>query len=115
MVHRHLDIIVPIYKNAGLVRACVDSLLQHIDEISAFEPRLVLINDSPDDVEVAQLLLEYAGQSTPCVKLMANAQNMGFVRTVNQGLALALKDHRDALLVNSDTITFAGTLANIIS
>jgi GT2 family glycosyltransferase len=110
---RPLDIIIPIYKNAALVRACVGSLLSNMGEIADLRPRLVLINDSPGDEEVEVLLLSYASVSTAPV-VLHNERNLGFVRTVNRGLAQAQCDGHDVLLVNSDTQTYPGTLRNLL-
>jgi GT2 family glycosyltransferase/glycosyltransferase involved in cell wall biosynthesis len=113
---RAVDIIVPIYRNAELVRACVDSLLAHLDEIAARSPRLVLINDSPDDAPVAALLGQLqAGPHAARLVMLVNDKNLGFVGAVNRGLALALKDRRDVLLVNSDTVTFPGTMRELLA
>ena len=110
---RPLDIIIPIYRNADLVRACVDSLLENLGEIDARQPRLLLINDSPDDEGVNALLKEYEGRE-PHIVVLHNPQNAGFVHTVNSGLERAQGAGHDALLVNSDTVTFAGTLREIV-
>jgi GT2 family glycosyltransferase len=110
---RRLYIIVPIYKNAGLVRACIDSLREHIAEIAAYEPRFILINDSPDDEEVAALLQRYEALDDD-MSVIRNAENHGFVRSVNSGLAIAQRDGFDVLLVNADTQTFEGTLAELL-
>jgi GT2 family glycosyltransferase len=108
---RSLDIIVPIYRNVALVRACVESLRAHLDEIAAHSPRLILINDSPADEEVRELLLRYESIG---LTVLHNEVNLGFVRSVNRGLALAECDGHDVLLVNSDTQTFSGTLAQLL-
>jgi len=110
---RPIDIIVPIYKNADLVRVCVDSLLDHLNEIVAHQPRLLLINDSPGDEGVEALLQDYQGRGA-AVSVLRNEENLGFVRTVNLGLAQAKADGHDVLLVNSDTQTFPGTLAELL-
>jgi GT2 family glycosyltransferase len=114
MSQRRVDLIVPIYKNAALVKACVDSLIRHLPEIAESRPRLVLVNDSPDDSDVGHLLQTY---SAAAVELMVlrNETNQGFVRSVNRGIAQAVADGHDVLLVNSDTQTFAGTLANLLA
>ncbi len=109
---RRLIIIVPIYKNAELVKGCVDSLLLHIHEVEFLQPRIILWNDSPDDRDVATLLTSYANRE-PLVEIHGNEKNLGFIKTVNKGLALALKDRADVLLVNSDTLTFKDTLKNL--
>src|SRR5271169_1719449 len=110
---RRLCVVVPIYKNADLVRVCVDSLRENIAEIAAYRPRFMLINDSPDDQEVASLLELYQALGDD-FEVIQNAENQGFVRTVNSGLAVARRHGHDVLLVNSDTQTFPGTLKNLI-
>ena len=96
------------------MKACVDSLIRHLPEIAESRPRLVLVNDSPDDADVAQLLLAYSAVSVELMVLL-NDTNQGFVRSVNRGIAQAVADGHDVLLVNSDTQTFAGTLANLLA
>jgi len=108
---RGLDVIVPIYKNAELVRICVESLLTHFNEIEPYKPRLVLINDSPGDVEIEGLLGKYGAAQA---LVLSNQENLGFVRSVNRGLSLAQRDRHDVLLVNSDTQTFSGTLLELL-
>lgn len=108
-----IDIIVPIYKNVSLASQCLESLAANIQELSAYSPRLIVINDSPTDAEVGAMLAAFAA-SRPYVVLLENDVNLGFVKTVNRGLALALKDGHDVILVNADTVTFAGTLKNLV-
>jgi GT2 family glycosyltransferase len=111
---RPLDVIVPIYRNAALTRTCLASLIDHVDEIEDLDPRLLLINDSPDDEEIAALLKEpWLGTGT--VQIFTNEANLGFVRSVNRALEVSLREGRDALLVNSDTKTFLGTLRNLLA
>ncbi len=110
---RPLDIIVPVYRNADLTRACLESILAHWGEIAERRPRLVLINDSPDDAEVAKVLARCSAGRADVV-LMANDENLGFVQTVNRGLEPARRNGHDVLLVNSDTVTFPGTLSELL-
>jgi GT2 family glycosyltransferase len=112
--HCRIDLIVPIYKNADLVKACVDSLIRHLPEIAESRPRLVLVNDSPDDADVEHLLQTYSAAPAELM-VLRNDTNQGFVRSVNRGIAQAVADGHDVLLVNSDTQTFAGTLANLLA
>ena len=112
-MNRPLDIIVPIYRKPELVQACVQSLLDHLDELRTSNPRIRLINDSPDDTEVKELLSKLASQHDRII-VHSNTCNIGFVRSVNIGLAIAKRDGRDALLVNADTVTFIGTLRELL-
>lgn len=107
-----IDIIVPVYKSVDLTARCLDSLARHIHEVSARDPRLIIINDSPDERDVRPMLEAFAGRHA-YVLLLENERNLGFVGSVNRGLAIACRDGRDVILVNADTETFTGTLKNI--
>jgi GT2 family glycosyltransferase len=109
-----VDLIVPVYKSLELTTRCLTSLADHIDEIAASDPRLVLINDSPDDAGVSRMLESFARHHA-YVRLLVNEHNLGFVGTVNRGLAISCKDGRDVILVNADTETFTDTLRNLLA
>ncbi len=113
MAHRPIDVIVPVYRNAQMLSDCVQSLLANWSEVADRSPRLVLVNDSPDDAPVAELLASLV-RSHRAVQVLTNESNLGFVGAVNRGLAQARRDRRDALLVNSDTVSFAGTMAALL-
>ena len=51
-----IDIVVPVYKNEQLTKCCVDSILAHISELDAYDPRVILVNDSPDYTPINNLL-----------------------------------------------------------
>lgn len=108
-----LDIIIPVYRNAPLVDACIESLNAHLDEIAAFDVHIIAINDSPDDRETSALLQRLHDAGKVHV-LIVNASNVGFVQSVNHGLAMARERKAAALLVNSDTRTYQGTLAEML-
>ncbi len=108
-----IDIIIPVYKNVALVKDCVDSLRRNLSEIAVFEPRIVVINDSPDDQPVMDYLA--AAEKTGAIDvLITNEKNVGFVRSVNKGIAAARMRGADAILVNSDTVTFENALAEMV-
>jgi GT2 family glycosyltransferase len=109
-----VDIIVPVYKSVALTTRCLNSLATHLHEISDRAVRLMVINDSPGETDVRQMLEAFAHRC-PAVMLLENERNLGFVGTVNRGLVLACKDGRDVILVNADTETFPGTIRNLLS
>jgi GT2 family glycosyltransferase len=109
----NIDIIIPVYRNASLTKCCIESVLTNIHEIEQFSPRLLIINDSPDDKEVSSIL-EVFSASTSNIELLTNTVNCGFVKSVNRCLKISKQDGRDVILVNSDTETFIGTLSNLI-
>lgn len=113
MSNYSLDIIIPVFKNKSLTETCLDSLCSNMSEIAAYSPRIILINDSPDDSEVSSFLESYAGNKKH-ISLLVNEKNLGFVKSVNKGMEIARDDQRAVLLVNSDTKTFPGTLINLL-
>lgn len=108
-----VDIIVPVYKSVDLTTRCLNSLAEHVVEIGRHDPRVIVINDSPGDPESRRLLEAFAKRHSYVV-LLENDRNLGFVGTVNRGLAISCKDGRDVILVNADTETFSGTLKNLL-
>lgn len=108
-----VDIVIPVYRNVDLARRCIESLARSIGEIGRFDPRIVVVNDSPDDGAVSAYLRD-AREACVIDHLIENEQNVGFVKSVNRGLAEARARGASALLVNSDTQTFPGTLREIM-
>lgn len=109
-----VDLIVPVYKNKNLVARCINSISVNIDEISANSPRLIVVNDSPDDSDVTEYLRNAKSKGTIDL-LIENSRNIGFVKSVNKALSESKKRLASAILINSDTETFEGTLAEMIA
>lgn len=92
-----VDVIVPVYRGLADTRLCIDSVLA--SPVSTAY-RLIVINDCSPEAEVTQWLRERAKQDER-ITLLENEENLGFVGTVNRGMALST--HNDVLLLNSDT------------
>src|SRR4051794_23917909 len=103
-----IDIVIPLYRNSHLVHPLCDSLLRSRQELVDLGCSIVLINDSPDDKDLA-VALESAqrlfGPDVPC-NVLLNHQNLGFVRSVNLAANASVERGRDLILLNSDTIVF---------
>jgi GT2 family glycosyltransferase len=108
-----IDIIIPVYRNALVTKLCIESIRANIHEIRRYLPRLLVINDSPDDREVNSMLDDLTA-SSPDVAVLTNTEHLGFVKSVNRGFDLACRAGHDVILVNSDTESFAGTLAELV-
>lgn len=95
-----VDIIIPVYRNLVETRRCIESVLASSNTVRT---RLRLINDFSPEPEVTAYLRELAAKGG--VLLDENANNLGFVRTVNRGMraALACADCSAVILLNSDT------------
>lgn len=92
------DVIIAVYRGREETLACIDAVLNTIDHAA----RVVVVDDATEDSMLAGALdaLAAAGRIT----LLRNPLNLGFVASVNRGLALNLT--HDAVLLNSDTLVF---------
>jgi GT2 family glycosyltransferase/glycosyltransferase involved in cell wall biosynthesis len=102
-----LAIIIPVYRGVEITQACIDSVLTHRDPATH---QLVIINDGSPDEDMPLMLSAY--DDVPNLALLTNAQNIGFVQTVNRGLDFAAG--ADVLLLNSDTIVHEGGLQELL-
>ncbi len=92
-----VDVIVPIY--AGLSESL--ATLEHAAAASQTTPfEVIAILDNPQDEVLADALLQQ--QSRLGYTLLRNEKNLGFVATVNRGMAL--HRDRDVVLLNADTV-----------
>lgn len=93
-----IDIIIPVYKGLDETINCIKSVQKAIVE-QPYE--IIVINDKSPDLELTSLLREMSKDGS--FTLLENAENKGFVGTVNRGMQLHTE--RDVLLLNSDTLT----------
>ncbi len=98
---RRLAIVIPVYRDVAITQACVASVMATRDPD---RDAVVLVNDRSPDEGMYALLAWYAREAG--VYLLDNAENQGFVRSVNRGIAACRQG--DVLLLNSDTRVFPG-------
>ncbi|RYX89129.1 MAG: glycosyltransferase [Comamonadaceae bacterium] len=92
-----IDVIVPVYKGLADTQRCILSVLAS-PCLTPF--RLVAINDASPEPEVTAWLRSLQGSDARYL-LLENEVNLGFVKTVNRGMAL--EGEHDVVLLNSDT------------
>jgi len=92
------DAIVVTYRSAGSIGACLDALLEG--------DLHVVVVDNADTAAVVR-------ERFPQVELIANDENAGFPRAVNQGLARCEGDV--VLLVNPDCVVPPATAAALVA
>jgi GT2 family glycosyltransferase len=103
MAHAVTSIIVPIHKAADESRRCLNALARQVDPGTP----VVVIDDASADPAIDALMASLPAHWVRVV----NEINLGFVATVNLGMALAGDD--DVVLLNSDTQVTAGWLEAI--
>ena len=101
-----VDIIIPVYRGLDETRACIESVLADDKRLAG---RVIAIDDCSPEPELSSWLDKVA--ATGAIRLLRNAKNLGFVRSVNRGMTEAAGN--DVLLLNSDTEVPAGWLSRI--
>jgi GT2 family glycosyltransferase len=99
------DVVIPVYRGLEESLACIQSVLQTLTP----NVRVVVVDDATDSIELASSLdgLAAAGRIT----LLRNAENLGFVASVNRGLEL--HPTNDVVILNSDTRVFGDWLERL--
>jgi GT2 family glycosyltransferase/glycosyltransferase involved in cell wall biosynthesis len=90
-----VDIIVPVYRGLTETRRCIESVLAAPVKTDF---QLIVIDDRSPEPELVVYLDSLAAEKR--ITLLRNADNLGFVATVNKGMQL--HPDRDVLLLNSD-------------
>lgn len=97
MTHTHpVDLIVPVFNGLAHVRRCLESVLAHSQQTPH---ELIVVDDASTDAET-QHYLDHLAQGGR-ITLIRNAENIGFVGSVNRGMTI--HPERDVVLLNSDT------------
>jgi len=92
-----VDVIIPVYRGAAETRRCIEGALKSRNKTPH---RIVVIDDATPEPAIARYLdgLAAAGR----IRLLRHAENLGYTRTINEGLRL--HPECDAVLLNSDTL-----------
>ncbi len=101
-----IDVVIPVFRGLAATRRCIESVLA----ARCAEPHEVtVLDDASPEPEVSRYLAALA--SAGRITLRVHPENLGFVATVNEGMAL--HPERDVLLLNSDTEVADGWLDRI--
>ncbi|MFZ4480753.1 MAG: methyltransferase domain-containing protein [Rhodoferax sp.] len=92
-----VDIIVPVFRGLDDTRCCLESVISAPGRTAW---RLIVINDCSPELELSQWLRAFSVRD-PRIVLLENTENLGFVGSVNRGMAMSQEN--DVLLLNSDT------------
>lgn len=106
MPQQAIDIIIPVYNAYDDLQRCLDS----VRRTTAHRHRIILIDDCSPDSRIREYFDRLRADADPCLTLLANEVNLGFVGTVNRGMALS---ENDVVLLNSDTIVTSEWLEKI--
>jgi len=105
-----IDIIIPVYDGKAETLACINSVITSRQKLNT-KINVILIFDQGPDLSLLRELDLLAKEHS--LTLIVNEHNLGFVATVNKGMALH-KD-RDVLLLNADTIVSGNWVDRLIA
>jgi GT2 family glycosyltransferase len=98
------DVVVPVYGAAAEFARCLETLLAHTDFA---RHGLVAVLDGPGQDAQAAALEAARARAGDAVRVLVNDTRLGFVGSVNRGMAAS---SRDVVLLNSDTEVTPGWL-----
>lgn len=103
-----IDVVIPVFRGVEQSLACIDSVLAAAVRTSC---RVVVVEDASPEPGLVDALraLAQAGR----IDLLCNAENLGFVASVNRGMAL--HPDRDAVILNSDTLVAGDWLDRLVA
>ncbi|MEO8609770.1 MAG: glycosyltransferase family 2 protein [Chloroflexota bacterium] len=100
-----LSIIIVSWNVMDLLRACLDSIL---DAPTKLMLEIIVVDSASSDASAAMIRAEY-----PQVRLLAQTENLGFVKCNNIGLKAS--NGRHVLLLNPDTEIIGDALATMVT
>jgi GT2 family glycosyltransferase len=93
-----VDIIIPVYRDAAGVQACLRSVLDSLPR-NRTRASVIVVNDASPEPQLVLWLQSLAAAGR--IELLHNRYNLGFIETVNRGLRAG---RRHALMLNADTL-----------
>ncbi len=111
-----ITIVLPVYNAFDLL----DEVLGRIERHTDLPFRLILIEDGSSDARVRPFLRDWirARADRQAIEVIENPGNLGFIRSVNTGLARAMAhagpDEGPVILLNSDAFVPAGWASRIV-
>lgn len=111
--HPALTVVLPVYNAFEVLTECLARLEAHTD----LDWHLVAIEDASPDPRVAPWLRDWAAARAARVTLLENGTNLGFIGSVNRGLAWA-REHAPetpVVLLNSDALVPSGWASRLLA
>lgn len=101
-----VDVIIPVYRGLQETRRCLESVLADTGKPLG---RIIVVDDRSPEPELSAWLRTLADHGQ--IHLVRNKRNVGFVASVNRGMAEA--GSHDVVLLNSDTEVPPGWLGRL--
>jgi len=102
-----VDVVMPVYRGADDVGACLASLLQALPA----DAGVIVVDDGSTDDALRAVLNAAAARGA--VTVLRQDRNRGFPAAANVGLRLCRQRGRDAVLLNADTVLPPGCIGRL--
>lgn len=93
---KQCDIIIPVFNQSGLTKTCLDSIRDATEN-----PYTLILIDNASDDETREFLEDFK-ISNKDVQLVRNEKNVGWVKAINQGMAISKSPF--ICIMNNDTV-----------
>jgi GT2 family glycosyltransferase/glycosyltransferase involved in cell wall biosynthesis len=105
-----VDVVIPVFRGLAATRRCLRSLLRDPQPgLGGPLHRIIVIDDASPEAALSRYLDRLAARRF--IHLLRNPKNLGFVASVNRGIAEA--GRHDVVLLNADTEVPAGWLGRL--
>ena len=105
-----VSVILPVYRGIEMTRRCIEAAMPGV--LALDQAKLLAINDGSPDAGMQAMLEELAEVWPGRFDVLQNVKNLGFVGTVNRGLAHF--SAQDVVLLNSDVMVPHDWLARLV-
>ena len=107
------DIIIPIYNAPEWVKLCIYALIKNTPK--KYINKIYLLDDNSDNY-TKNCLNNLKDKYGNIIKIETNKENLGFVKNVNKGLKLSIKDDNSdcVLLLNTDCLISKNTIPKLM-
>ena len=109
--HMPFTCILPVYNAFDLL----PEVLARVEAHSDLPCHLVIIEDCSPDERVRPFLRDWVAVAGDRVELIENADNLGFIGSVNRGIEVALARGGPVVLLNSDALVPKGWASRLLA
>lgn len=102
------DIVLLSYESPGLLKRCVESVLEN----TTVHSRLIIVDNASKDPEVSRYLQKIHGNDRVSIEKVFSEENVGFAAGMNKGMRLS--DTPFVCLLNNDCMVTKGWLEGMI-
>ena len=108
------DVIIPIYNAPEWVKLCVYAVIQNT---SLKDLNKIYLLDDNSNVYTKNCLKNLKEKYGDLIHIETNSENLGFVKNVNHGIELSIKDKNSdcVLLLNSDCLVSKNTISKLMA